>query len=60
MSSTSLNLGTLFEGSERCIGSIVANSEIGSKLWVLGDPFMVNYYTIFDYGKARVGFATLT
>ncbi|KAJ7181006.1 acid protease [Mycena filopes] len=49
------NLGVL-EGND-CVGGVVSME--GVPFWVLGDVFLRNFYTVFDQGNARVGFATL-
>jgi Eukaryotic aspartyl protease len=38
-----------------CIGSIITAD--GLSFWILGNAFMVNYFSIFDYGNLRVSFA---
>ena len=37
--------------------AISMNAENGDPLWILGDAFMSHYYTTFDSGKRRIGFA---
>jgi hypothetical protein len=35
----------------------MADDSVASTTWVLGIPFMLNYYTIFDYANSKIGFA---
>jgi cathepsin D len=53
----SFNTGLEDEGSPNCIGAIRGDQQGNS--WTMGTAFMTNYYTIFDVGNQRVGFATL-
>jgi hypothetical protein len=53
----SFNRGIDHEGSPNCYGSIVGNEKTDS--WTMGLAFLANYYTVFDVGDKRVGFATL-
>ncbi|KAF7335565.1 Aspartic protease [Mycena venus] len=50
------NLEVLLEGTADCVGSVVSQDDI--PFWVLGEIFLRNFYTVFNQGSARVGFAT--
>ncbi|THH26754.1 hypothetical protein EUX98_g7441 [Antrodiella citrinella] len=60
------NQGPVSEGSDQCVGGIVAiprattsSGSPGQPYWSIGDIFLQNVYSVFDLGQNRVGFATL-
>ncbi|KAF8346112.1 acid protease [Amanita rubescens] len=61
ISSNNFNLGQTMEGSEMCVGAIIGmDLGLGKNVWLLGDSFMKNVYTVFDTGNSSVGFAKLS
>jgi hypothetical protein len=55
---SSMNLGSTYAGSGRCVLSLVAG-HVGVNDWIVGDAFLQNVYATFDYAGNQVGFAPL-
>ncbi|OJT11687.1 Aspartic protease [Trametes pubescens] len=54
------SLGETSTGSGKCVGALAGQDiGLGSNVWLLGDSFMKNVYTAFNFGTNSVGFATL-
>ncbi|KAF8626441.1 hypothetical protein AX15_004875 [Amanita polypyramis BW_CC] len=55
------NLGQTDTGSSMCVGAISGQDlGLGSNVWLLGDSFLKNVYTVFDTNAKTVGFAQLS
>ncbi|KAG9121485.1 Type I transmembrane sorting receptor [Ceratobasidium sp. 392] len=53
------NIGSADQSGQACVGALVGSTGVPDNVWVVGDVFMRNVYTVFDQGNARVGFAKL-
>ncbi|KAI7906915.1 aspartic peptidase domain-containing protein [Cokeromyces recurvatus] len=43
--------------SKTCLSGISTDNEEEGNTWILGDIFLRNFYTVFDFGENRLGFA---
>ncbi|KAI0792602.1 acid protease [Abortiporus biennis] len=60
VSTANFNLGQTSSGSSSCVGALAGQDlGLGDDVWLLGDSFMKNVYTAFDFDSNAVGFATL-
>jgi len=60
ISSDNINLGTTESGSSDCVSALGGQDlGLGDGVWLLGDTFMKNQYTVFDFDQG-VGFAELS
>jgi hypothetical protein len=60
MEAGTVSLGPVSKGSDTCKGSIVYAETFGDATWIFGDSLLANFYTIFNYDKKQIGFATPT
>ena len=53
--STDDYVGHPVKGSNLCTSSIIGRQAFGPDQWLLGDVFLKNVYTVFDFDKNRIG-----
>ncbi|KAJ7243582.1 acid protease [Mycena haematopus] len=60
ISADNINLGQTESGSKDCVSALAAQDlGLGDNVFLLGDSFMKNVYTVFDFDQTAVGFAEL-
>ncbi|KAI0693994.1 protease [Cerioporus squamosus] len=58
ISAANMNLGRV--STTQCAGAIVGQDlGLGNNVWLVGDSFMKNVYSVFSFDKNAVGFASL-
>ncbi|KAI0706790.1 protease [Cerioporus squamosus] len=58
ISAANMNLGRV--SATQCAGAIVGQDlGLGNNVWLVGDSFMKNVYSVFSFDKNAVGFASL-
>lgn len=53
------NFGTVNGDTANCVGALVGEDAGVGNVWILGDVFLRNHYSIFDVGNLRIGFGDL-
>ncbi|EPS93454.1 hypothetical protein FOMPIDRAFT_147447 [Fomitopsis schrenkii] len=61
VSAANFNLGKTSNTSEYCVGALAGQDfGVGDNVWLLGDSFMKNVYSVFSFDQNTVGFASLS
>lgn len=52
-------VGSELESGDGCVSTLIAEAMFGDDIMILGDTFLKNVYSVFDYDNDRIGFAQL-